>query len=82
MTARTISEKILSAKAGRDVRAGDIAVCRVDRVVGTDASSPMAIEYFERMGGDRLFDASRVLFAFDHYATAVLHRRPRRFTIA
>lgn len=85
MTDRTISEKILSARAGRAVRAGDIAVCTVDRVLGTDASTPMAIDYFEQMGGDRLFDPSRVLFAFDHYAppssakTAALHDRVRAF---
>ena len=52
---------------------------------GTDASSPMAIDYFEKMGGDRLFDPSRVLFAFDHYSpprmpkTAALHDRVRVF---
>ena len=68
MTARTISEKILSAKAGHEVHAGEIAICTVDHVLGTDASSPMAIDYFEKMGGERLFDPSRVLFAFDHYA--------------
>ena len=85
MTARTISEKILSEKAGRSVRAGDVAICRVDRVLGTDASSPMAIDYFEKMGGTRLFDPSRVLFSFDHYSppasakTAAFHDRVRAF---
>ncbi len=85
MTARTISEKILSAKAGREVRAGEIAICSVDRVLGTDASSPMAIDYFEKMEGTRLFDPSRVLFAFDHYSppasakTAAFHDRVRTF---
>jgi 3-isopropylmalate/(R)-2-methylmalate dehydratase large subunit len=85
MTARTISEKILSAKAGREVHSGEIAICSVDHVLGTDASSPMAIDYFEKMGGERLFDASRVLFAFDHYSppasakTAALHERVRVF---
>jgi 3-isopropylmalate/(R)-2-methylmalate dehydratase large subunit len=85
VTARTISEKILSAKAGREVHAGEIAICEVDHVLGTDASSPMAIEYFEKMGGERLFDPSRVLFAFDHYAppasakTAAFHDRVRTF---
>jgi 3-isopropylmalate/(R)-2-methylmalate dehydratase large subunit len=80
-----MSEKILSAKAGRVVRAGDIAICRVDRVLGTDASSPMAIDYFEKMCGERLFDPSRVLFAFDHYSpaanpkTEALHERVRAF---
>lgn len=85
MSARTITEKILSEKAGRDVRAGEIAICRVDHVLGTDASSPMAIDYFEKMGGERLFDPSRVLFSFDHYAppsspkTAAFHERVRAF---
>ena len=66
MTPQTIAEKILSAKARRAVRAGDVAVCAADRVIGTDASTPMAIDYFERMGGEGLFDSTRVLFAFDH----------------
>jgi 3-isopropylmalate/(R)-2-methylmalate dehydratase large subunit len=85
MSARTISEKILSAKAGREVHAGEIAICNVDHILGTDASSPMAIDYFEKMGGDRLFDPSRVLFAFDHYSppaspkTAAFHDRVRAF---
>jgi 3-isopropylmalate/(R)-2-methylmalate dehydratase large subunit len=57
----------------------------VDRVIGTDASSPMAINYFEQMGGERLFDPSRVLFAFDHYSpatsekTKAFHEQVRRF---
>jgi 3-isopropylmalate/(R)-2-methylmalate dehydratase large subunit len=85
MTARTISEKILSAKSGRDARAGDVVVCAVDRVLGTDASSPMTIDYFEKMDGKRLFDPSRVLFALDHYSppssskTAAFHERIRTF---
>src|SRR5207302_779933 len=72
-------------KSGVDARAGDIVVCDVDLVIGTDASSPMAIDYFERMRGDRLFDPSRVLFAFDHYSPpsnpkpAGYHDRVRKF---
>ena len=46
MTSKTISEKILSEHAHRDVRAGDVVVCDVDLVIGTDASAPMAIDYF------------------------------------
>ena len=83
--ARTISEKILSAKSGSDAHAGDTVVCDVDLVVGTDASSPMAIDYFARMGGDHLFDPSRVVFALDHYAppstpeTVAFHEQVRNF---
>jgi 3-isopropylmalate/(R)-2-methylmalate dehydratase large subunit len=82
---RTISEKILSAKARTEARAGDIVVCDVDLVVGTDASSPMTIAYFERMGGARLFDASRVVVSLDHYSppstakTAAFHDQVRAF---
>lgn len=85
MTALTISEKILSAKCGHTARAGDIAICRVDCVIGTDGSGPMAIDYFERMGGSALFDPSRVFFSLDHYAppttpgTRAFHDRIRAF---
>ena len=68
MKPQTISEKILSSHAGRTLYAGDIAVCGVDLVVGTDGSGPMAIDYFEQMGGSRLYDPSRVFFSLDHYA--------------
>jgi 3-isopropylmalate/(R)-2-methylmalate dehydratase large subunit len=82
---KTISEKILSAKSGTDAHAGDIVVCNVDLVIGTDASSPMAIAYFEKMDGRRLFDPDRVVFALDHYAppstpkTAAFHDQVRAF---
>jgi 3-isopropylmalate/(R)-2-methylmalate dehydratase large subunit len=85
MAGRTISEQILSTKAGREVSAGDVVVCAVDLVVGTDASGPMAIDYFERMGGTGLCDPSRVVFALDHYAppasaeTRAFHDRVRSF---
>ncbi len=82
---KTVSEKILSVKSGRDACAGDVVICNVDLVLGTDASSPMAIDYFKRMGGQRLFDAARVLFSFDHYSppacdqTRAFHDRVRAF---
>lgn len=85
MTTQTISEKILSAHCGHPVRAGEIAVGRVDCVIGTDGSGPMAIDYFEQMGGRSLFDPSRVFFSLDHYAppdtpqTMAFHQRIREF---
>jgi 3-isopropylmalate/(R)-2-methylmalate dehydratase large subunit len=69
---RTISEQILSAKARRDVRAGDVVACDVDLVVGTDASMPMAIDYFDRMNGERVFDPARIVVSLDHYAPPTL----------
>jgi len=85
VSAQTISEKILSAKSERVAHAGDVVVCDVDLVLGTDASAPMAIAYFERMGGARVHDSSRVMFALDHYsppsspATRGFHEQVRAF---
>ncbi|MGH7618162.1 MAG: aconitase/3-isopropylmalate dehydratase large subunit family protein [Gemmatimonadaceae bacterium] len=83
---KTISEKILSAKSRTDASAGDVVVCDVDLVIGTDASGPMSIDYFERMGGARVADPSRIVFSLDHYSppstakTAGFHTRVREFT--
>ncbi len=87
MAGKTISEKILSTKAGQDSRAGDVVVCRVDHALGTDGSVPMALDYFEAMGGERIFDPQRIIFALDHYApapsraTTQLHQRMRDFAV-
>lgn len=79
--AKTISEKILSEKSGMDAAAGDVVVSTVDGALGTDASVPMAIDYFEAMGGTRVRHPERLAFALDHYsATSTrLHQRTREF---
>src|ERR1017187_6626831 len=85
MAGKTTSEKILSAKSGMDARAGRVVVCSVDCAMGTDGSAPMAIDYFEAMGGRSVRDAARIVFALDHYAPApnraiaLLHQRLRAF---
>ncbi|HEV2687236.1 MAG TPA: aconitase/3-isopropylmalate dehydratase large subunit family protein [Bryobacteraceae bacterium] len=87
MPGKTISEKIMSAKSGQDARAGDVVVCPVDYALGTDGSTPMAIDYFSAMGGTRVFDPKRIVFALDHYAPAPsrassqLHQRMREFAM-
>lgn len=42
MSRKTISEKILSIKSGRNLKHGDVAVCTIDGAMGTDGSVPMA----------------------------------------
>jgi 3-isopropylmalate/(R)-2-methylmalate dehydratase large subunit len=87
MAGKTISEKILSRTSRRNARAGDIVICDVDVAMGTDASVPMALDYFDRMGGTRVFDPTRLVFVFDHYAadpsasTFSLQARARDFAI-
>ena len=88
MCGKTVSEKILSAKSGVDARAGDVVICEFDFALGTDAATPMAIDYFEAMGGDRVRSPERFAFSLDHYAppssakSAALHDRVRAFARA
>jgi 3-isopropylmalate/(R)-2-methylmalate dehydratase large subunit len=85
---KTISEQILSSTSGVDARAGDVVVCRFDHALGTDGSTPMAIDYFHEMGGDRVLHPERIAFSLDHYSppnsakSAGLHDRIREFARA
>lgn len=53
--------------------------------MGTDGSTPMALDYFEAMGGKKVCDPQRIVLALDHYApapsraAALLHKRMREF---
>ncbi len=88
----SFAEKVLSANSGRSVdapaRAGDIVVCEPDLVLGTDGSTPMALDYFEAMGGGPVRHPGRVLLARDHYspptseATRGFHARMAAFADA
>jgi 3-isopropylmalate/(R)-2-methylmalate dehydratase large subunit len=83
---QTISEKIISQHAGKPVKAGDIAIVRVDGVMATDATSPFAIKAFRQMGGKKLWDSDRVSLIIDHASPAPnetvanLHKLMRDFS--
>jgi 3-isopropylmalate/(R)-2-methylmalate dehydratase large subunit len=85
VASKTISEKILSVKSGVDARAGDVVVCEIDFALGTDAATPMAIDYFQAMDGRRVRNPERFAFSLDHYSppsspkSAALHARVRAF---
>jgi len=85
MTPKTISEKVLSMRSATDAVAGDVVICDVDFILGTDASAPMAISYFEKMGGTHVRDPKRIFFALDHYSppnsatTSRFHDQVRNF---
>ncbi len=67
---QTISEKIISRQAGQAVQAGEIAIVRVDGVMATDATAPLAIRAFRAMNGRTLWDNQRVSLVIDHAAPA------------
>lgn len=69
MTLRqTITEKILAAHAGlEEVRPGQLINARVDLVLGNDITAPLAIQEFQKLGLDRVFDPERVVLVPDHF---------------
>ncbi len=65
----TFAEKILTMKQVEPKsikRAGEIAIVSVDLAAGQDGTTPLAIKVFEEMGGERVWDPSKILFVIDH----------------
>ncbi len=65
--AQTMSEKIFSRKAGRDVRPGEYLMLDVDVALGNDITAPVAINEFRRAGGKKLRFPERVVLVPDHF---------------
>ncbi len=65
----TMTQKILAAHAGLDsVEAGQLILVDVDRVLGNDITSPVAIREFERIGAREVYDKEKVTMVMDHFA--------------
>lgn len=64
----TLSEKILSDHAGREVCPGEIVVVSVDLVYAQDGTAPLAIRKFQEMGFETLRNPKRTIFFLDHAA--------------
>ena len=65
----TMTQKILAAHAGLDkVEAGQLILVSVDRVMGNDITSPVAIREFERIGAKEVYDKEKVTMVMDHFA--------------
>ena len=64
----TITEKIFAAHSGRDcVKAGELISAKVDITLANDITGPIAISEFKKIGVERVFDPSRVVFVPDHF---------------
>ena len=67
--AMTMTQKILAAHAGVDkVEAGELVLVSVDRVLGNDITSPVAIREYERLGCAGVYDKEKVTMVMDHFA--------------
>lgn len=65
----TMTQKILAAHAGLEkVEAGQLVLVNLDRVLGNDITSPVAIREFEKLGCEAVYDKDRVTMVMDHFA--------------
>ncbi|MBQ8882948.1 MAG: 3-isopropylmalate dehydratase large subunit [Clostridia bacterium] len=65
----TMTQKILANAAGLDeVKAGQLVLVKLDRVLGNDITSPVAIREFNKLGKDGVYDKDKVTMVMDHFA--------------
>lgn len=68
---QTLIEKILSAKAGREVRAGDVAWIELDLRTARDFGGANVVQHFqEAFPGEEVHDRQSIYFTFDCQAPA------------
>ena len=65
----TMTQKILAAHAGLEkVEAGQLILVDLDRVLGNDITSPVAIREFNKLGVSEVYDKDKVTMVMDHFA--------------
>ena len=64
----TMTQKILAKHAGLDsVVEGQLIRAKLDMVLGNDITSPVAINEFNKIGFESVFDKSRISLVMDHF---------------
>lgn len=64
----TLAEKILAAHSGKSkVRPGEFINVKTDLVLSNDITAPIAIEEFERLGADKVFNPGKIVMVPDHF---------------
>lgn len=84
MIPKTIAEKILSNHAGKELKAGDFAVCKVDFSFGQDGTSSIIMDRIKELGAEQL--KTKFCMVIDHNAPSPvegvsrIHKRMREFS--
>jgi len=83
---KTISEKILSIHSGKQLQAGDFAVCNIDFCFGQDGTSGIIVERFNKLGIKKVFNKRKFAIVIDHNSpspnlgVATVHKKLREFS--
>jgi len=67
---QTMTEKIFSEHAGREVHAGEIVRVDIDMIIGNDITTPISIRAFEESGAEKLAKPDSFALVMDHYIPA------------
>jgi 3-isopropylmalate/(R)-2-methylmalate dehydratase large subunit len=67
---QTMTEKIFSEHAGREVHAGEIVRVDIDMIIGNDITTPISIKAFEESGAEKLAKPDNFCIVMDHYIPA------------
>lgn len=65
---QTIAEKIISARVGRDVKAGELVIAKVDVAAVQDGTGPLTVQEFKKLGKEKLANPERTILFIDHAA--------------
>ena len=82
---KTIAEKILSNHAGKDLKAGDLAICDVDFCFGQDGTSGLIIDSFNDLENSKVAQKDKFCMIIDHSApspnerVSEIHNKMRSF---
>ncbi len=63
----TMSQKLLSMKAGRKVEPGEFLLLDVDVALANDITAPIAIRKFKEYGGIKVHDPDKIVIVPDHF---------------
>ena len=82
---KTIAEKILSKHSGKNLKAGDFAICKVDFCFGQDGTSGIIIDRIKELGIKKLANKKRFCMVIDHNSpspnqgVSAVHQKMRKF---
>ena len=65
---QTLAEKIISQHAGKDVKAGELVIAKVDVSAVQDGTGPLTVQEFKKLGKEKLNNPQRTILFIDHAA--------------